>query len=80
MSEWILLGNVAVRQADICKIEMQLSGPMLYSYTVTMRTGERLSVREEQTGGKWLYLKVKEATETSWAAAKQADAEEEEDA
>lgn len=74
MSEWILLGNTAVRQADVCKIEMQMSGPM--SYNVTLRSGERLSVREEQAGGKWLYLRLKEATEAGWAAAKQADAEE----
>ena len=75
MSEWILLHNTAVRQADVCKIEMQLSGPM--SYMVTLRSGERLSVREEQTGGKWLYLRVKEATEAGWAADKQFRDEEE---
>lgn len=75
MSEWILLGNQAVRQADVCKIEMQLSGPM--SYMVTLRSGERLSVREEQTGGKWLYLRVKEATEAGWTADKQFRDEEE---
>lgn len=76
MSEWILLGNTAVRQAvasppprmqaDVCKIEMQMSGPI--SYMVTLRSGERLSVREEQAGGKWLYLRLKEATESGWTA------------
>ena len=75
MSEWILLLNTAVRQADVCKIEMQLTGPM--SYMVTLRTGEQLSVREEQAGGKWLYLRVKEATEAGWAAVNQVAAEEE---
>ena len=74
MSEWILLHNTAVRQADVCKIEMLMSGPI--SYNVTLRSGERLFVREEQAGGKWLYLRLKEAIEGGWAAAKQADAEE----
>ena len=70
--------NTAVRQADVCKIELQLTGPL--SYMVTLRSGERLSVREEQAGGKWLYLRVKEATEAGWTAAKQAAVEEEDDA
>jgi hypothetical protein len=59
MSEWILLHNTAVRQADVCN-------------TVTLQTGERLSVRESQAGGKWLYLRLK-------GAAKQVAAEEEYD-
>ena len=75
MSEWILLGNQAVRQADVCKIEMQMYGPM--SYIVTLRSGEQFSVREEQAGGKWLYLRIKEATEAGWAANKQFREEEE---
>lgn len=70
MSEWILLHNTAVRQADVCKIEMQMTEPL--SYTVTLQIGERLSVRESQAGGKWLYLRLK-------GAAKQVAAEEEYD-
>jgi hypothetical protein len=76
MSEWILLHNTTVRQADIYKIEVDMRHDI--SYTVTLRGGDRLSVREDQAGGKWLYLRTKEATEAGWEAEKQVRRDEEE--
>lgn len=76
MSEWILLHNLVVRQANIWSIAMHMSpvcGPV---YHVTMTNGDKHIVEESQAGGKWLYLRVKEATEAGWAAKQVCEKEE----
>lgn len=77
MSEWILLDNIAVRQANIWSIQVYMSPISGLVYHVKMTNGDKHIIEESQAGGKWLYLRVKEATEAGWTAKQVCDDDEE---